>query len=90
MRPYLQQEQQNNLLTECCTTCELINGRLGHAVSQHTGELREEEHFKFITSHAFKKTKHVASCSKPTDLCPFTLDTLTMEPLVLIRCGTQS
>lgn len=25
----------------------------------------------------------------PTDLCPFTLDTLTMEPLVLIRWGTQ-
>lgn len=29
------------------------------------------------------------NCWIPTDLCPFTLDTLTMEPLVLIRWGTQ-
>lgn len=26
---------------------------------------------------------------KLTDRCPFTLDTFTIEPLVLIRCGTQ-
>lgn len=35
--------RKNNLLTEGCTACELIDGRLGHAVSQHTGELQEEK-----------------------------------------------
>lgn len=30
------------------------------------------------------------SCIILTDLCPLTLDTLTIEPLVLIRWGTQS
>lgn len=34
--------------------------------------------------------KHLASCLIPTDLCPLILDTLTMEPLVSIRWGTQS
>lgn len=44
------------------------------------------------TPHTFKENskKPAARSLIPTDLCPFTLDTLTTEPLVLIRCGTQS
>lgn len=44
------------------------------------------------TPHTFKEKskKPAGRCLIPTDLCPFTLDTLTTEPLVLIRCGTQS
>lgn len=38
----MQQEENNNLLTKCGTACELVDGRLGHAVSQHARELREE------------------------------------------------
>lgn len=40
--------RKNNLLTEGCTTCELIDGRLGHAVSQHTGELQEEKQHRTL------------------------------------------
>lgn len=37
-----------------------------------------------------RKISQEAICLIRTDLCPLTLDTLTMEPLVLIRWGTQS
>lgn len=40
----MQQEENNNLLTKCGTTCELVDGRLGHAVSQHARELQEDKH----------------------------------------------
>lgn len=40
----MQQEENNNLLTKCGTTCELVDGRLGHAVSQHARELQVVKH----------------------------------------------
>lgn len=43
--------RKNNLLTEGCTTRELIDGRLGHAVSQHTGELQEEKQGVKVQQH---------------------------------------
>lgn len=50
--------RKNNFLTEGCTTSELIDGRLGHAVSQHTGELQQEKQGGKVQQHhtLLKKT----------------------------------
>lgn len=40
----MQREENNNVLTQCGATCELVDGRLGHAVSQHARELQEDKH----------------------------------------------
>lgn len=42
----MQQEESNNLLTKCGTTRELVDGSLGHAVSQHARELQEDKQHK--------------------------------------------
>lgn len=36
-------EEKDVTLTKCNTTCELIDGGLGHAVRQHTGELQRDD-----------------------------------------------
>lgn len=79
----------NGLLTERYTSCELIDGRLWHAVCQHARELGREKRQDLIYYSTRGVESVFGNCWIPTDLCPFTLDTLTMEPLVLIRWGTQ-
>ena len=84
-------EEKDVTLTKCNTTCELIDGGLGHAVRQHTGELQRDDNceaqflWRRVAENVLARWSLI-----PTDLCPLTLDTLTMEPLVLIRWGTQS
>lgn len=53
----MQQEDNNNLLTKCGTTCELVDSRLGHAVSQHARELQEDKHCVRVHNIIQLKTK---------------------------------
>lgn len=72
-------------LTQRYAARELVDGRLGHAVRQHTWKLSRRD-----TVRPYRETRTCAGRRTRTDLWPFTLDTFTMEPLVWIRWGTHS
>lgn len=59
----MQQEANNNLLTKCGTTCELVDGRLGHAVSQHAWKLQEDKHCVRVHNIVQLKRKQQKTCS---------------------------
>lgn len=60
----MQQEGTNNLLTKCGTTCELVDGSLGHAVRQYTRKLQHDKTLRVQNIIQLKKKKHAAEYSQ--------------------------